>query len=93
MSAPFVTNLRSRRGTIRLAPAGEQAITLRVEMSVTSPGRRITGEEVVAAIAGVDPRDLLSALTLVREDVQGGAKFVGTVEIVGPEREGDVIDG
>jgi hypothetical protein len=32
MSAPFVTNLRSRRATIQLAPAGEQAITIRVEM-------------------------------------------------------------
>lgn len=32
MSAPFVTTLRSRKGTIRLAPEGEQAITLRVEM-------------------------------------------------------------
>jgi hypothetical protein len=32
MSAPFVTTLRSRKGTIRLAPEGEQAITVRVEM-------------------------------------------------------------
>ena len=32
MSAPFVTTLRSRKGTIRLAPEGEKAITLRVEM-------------------------------------------------------------
>ena len=32
MSAPFVTNLRARKSTIRLAPEGEQAITLRVEM-------------------------------------------------------------
>jgi hypothetical protein len=32
MTAPFVTNLRSRKGTIRLAPEGEKAITLRVEM-------------------------------------------------------------
>jgi len=32
MSAPFVTNFRSRRATIQLAPAGEQAITIRVEM-------------------------------------------------------------
>ena len=32
MSAPFVTTLRARTGTIRLAPAGEKAITLRVEM-------------------------------------------------------------
>lgn len=32
MSAPFVTNLRSRRKTIRLAPEGAQAITIRVEM-------------------------------------------------------------
>lgn len=32
MSAPFVTNLRSRKSVIRLAPAGEQAITIRVEM-------------------------------------------------------------
>lgn len=29
---PFVTTLRSRKGTIRLAPEGEKAITLRVEM-------------------------------------------------------------
>jgi hypothetical protein len=32
MSAPFVTNLRSRRATIELAPTGENAITIRVEM-------------------------------------------------------------
>jgi len=32
VSAPFVTNFRSRRATIQLAPAGEQAITIRVEM-------------------------------------------------------------
>jgi hypothetical protein len=32
MSAPFVTNLRSRRATIQLAPAGENVITIRVEM-------------------------------------------------------------
>jgi hypothetical protein len=29
---PFVTTLRSRKGTIRLAPEGENAITVRVEM-------------------------------------------------------------
>ena len=32
MSAPFVTTLRSRRSTIQLAPAGDSAITIRVEM-------------------------------------------------------------
>lgn len=32
MTAPFVTNLRSRKGTLRLAPEGEKGITLRVEM-------------------------------------------------------------
>lgn len=32
MSAPFVTGLRARRGTIRLAPDGVPAITIRVEM-------------------------------------------------------------
>lgn len=32
MSAPFVTNLRSREGTLRLAPEGEKGITVRVEM-------------------------------------------------------------
>ena len=32
MTAPFVTNLRSRRGTLRLAPEGQKGITLRVEM-------------------------------------------------------------
>lgn len=32
MSAPFVTTLRSRASTIQLAPAGEAAITIRVEM-------------------------------------------------------------
>lgn len=30
--APFVTTLRSRPGTIRMAPPGEQVITVRVEM-------------------------------------------------------------
>ena len=32
MNAPFVTSLRSRRATIQLAPAGENVITIRVEM-------------------------------------------------------------
>lgn len=32
MSAPFVTTLRARASTIRLAPDGTQAITIRVEM-------------------------------------------------------------
>ncbi len=32
MSAPFVTGLRSRSATIRLAPDGVEAITIRVEM-------------------------------------------------------------
>lgn len=32
MSAPFVTGLRARQGTIRLAPAGVPTITIRVEM-------------------------------------------------------------
>jgi hypothetical protein len=32
VSAPFVTTLRSRRTTIQLAPEGESAITIRVEM-------------------------------------------------------------
>jgi len=32
MSAPFVTTLRSRKGTLRLAAEGEKAITIRVEM-------------------------------------------------------------
>jgi hypothetical protein len=32
MSAPFVTKLRSRGKAIRLAPQGEKAITIRVEM-------------------------------------------------------------
>ncbi|HEY4217379.1 MAG TPA: hypothetical protein VGM67_09580 [Gemmatimonadaceae bacterium] len=32
MSAPFVTTLRSRTGSIRLAPEGAAAITIRVEM-------------------------------------------------------------
>src|SRR6059058_5358200 len=32
MSAPFVTNLRARKSTIRIAPEGVAAITLRVEM-------------------------------------------------------------
>jgi len=32
MSAPFVTGLRTRRGTIQLAPEGAPAITIRVEM-------------------------------------------------------------
>jgi hypothetical protein len=32
MSAPFVTGLRSRRGTIQLSPEGASAITIRVEM-------------------------------------------------------------
>lgn len=32
MSAPFVTTLRSRPSTIRLAPDGSDAITIRVEM-------------------------------------------------------------
>ncbi len=31
-SAPFVTNLRARRATIRVAPEGSDAITIRVEM-------------------------------------------------------------
>lgn len=33
MTAPFVTNLRSRSKTIRLAPTGADAITVRVEMA------------------------------------------------------------
>jgi hypothetical protein len=32
VSAPFVTGLRSRRSTIKLAPEGAAAITIRVEM-------------------------------------------------------------
>ncbi len=32
MSAPFVTGLRSRKSTLRLAPEGTPAITIRVEM-------------------------------------------------------------
>ena len=32
MSAPFVTTLRARRSTIRIAPEGAQTITIRVEM-------------------------------------------------------------
>lgn len=32
MSAPFVGTLRARGSTIRLAPAGVEAITIRVEM-------------------------------------------------------------
>jgi hypothetical protein len=32
MSAPFVTKLRARGSTIRLAPEGATAITIRVEM-------------------------------------------------------------
>jgi hypothetical protein len=32
MTPPFVTTLRSRRSTIQLAPAGVDAITIRVEM-------------------------------------------------------------
>jgi hypothetical protein len=32
VSAPFVTTLRSRRTTIQLAPEGDSAITIRVEM-------------------------------------------------------------
>ena len=32
MTAPFVTTLRSRRRTLRLAPEGQQAITVRVQM-------------------------------------------------------------
>ena len=32
MSAPFVTGLRARQGTIRLAPEGVPTITIRVEM-------------------------------------------------------------
>jgi hypothetical protein len=32
MTAPFVTNLRARRGTLRLVPEGEKGITVRVEM-------------------------------------------------------------
>ena len=32
MSAQFVSTLRARRGTIRLAPEGTAAVTIRVEM-------------------------------------------------------------
>jgi hypothetical protein len=32
MNAPFVSNLRSRKSIIRLAPQGGDAITIRVEM-------------------------------------------------------------
>jgi hypothetical protein len=32
VSAPFVTTLRARRSTIRIAPEGAQTITIRVEM-------------------------------------------------------------
>ena len=32
MSAPFVTGLRSRRGTIQLAAEGTPSITIRIEM-------------------------------------------------------------
>jgi len=32
MSAPFVAGLRARRSTIRLAPEGSAAITIRIEM-------------------------------------------------------------
>lgn len=33
MAAPFVTTLRTRGATIRLAPSGQPAITVRVEMA------------------------------------------------------------
>ena len=33
MTAPFVTQLRARQNTIRLAPEGAPAITIRVEMA------------------------------------------------------------
>jgi len=32
MTAPFVTTLRARRATIRLAPEGVQVVTIRVEL-------------------------------------------------------------
>lgn len=50
MSAPFVTTLRARRSTIRIAPEGAPAITIRVEMPevwdvvriVVSPAQPVT---------------------------------------------------
>ena len=55
-SAPFVSNLRSRKSVIRLAPKDVQAITIRVEMPevwdvvaiVVSPTERVVTVKVRA---------------------------------------------
>ncbi len=56
MSAPFVTGLRSRSATIRLAPEGVDAVTIRVEMPevwdvvriVVAPGEPVLAVKVRA---------------------------------------------
>lgn len=56
MSAPFVTGLRSRSTTIRLAPEGADAITIRVQMPevwdvvriVVAPGEPVLAVKVRA---------------------------------------------
>lgn len=59
MSAPFVTQLRTRGGAIQMAAPGTEAITVRVEMPevwdvvrvVASPGEPVLGVKVRALAA------------------------------------------
>lgn len=51
MSAPFVTGLRARQGTIRLAPEGASTITIRVEMPEVWDVVRIACEPTQSVLA------------------------------------------
>lgn len=51
MSAPFVTGLRARQGTIRLAPEGVPTITIRVEMPEVWDVVRIACEPTQSVLA------------------------------------------
>ena len=60
MSAPFVTQLRTRGDVIRLAPAGAPAITVRVEMpEVWDTVRVVVAPDTPAAVLKMAALDAL----------------------------------
>ena len=71
MTTPFVTQLRSRPSTIRLAPAGADTITIRVEMPEV-------WDVVAIAVSPVEPviNVKTRALELLFPDAQSHADFV-----------------
>jgi hypothetical protein len=68
MSAPFVTNLRSRPSTIHLAPEGTNAITIRVEMAevwdvvrISAAPNTVVRDLKVAALGALLPEEQMPA--------------------------------